>query len=118
MTEPRYPYVLVDVSAEDADVVGSTLFDLGAQGVEERDATTLLKAAREGAVTLVASFATHEDAQAALAELDPSLGPRLEEVVGDAWRDEWKKHFRPFELCDGVVVRPAWEPWDEARPGW
>jgi ribosomal protein L11 methyltransferase len=109
--EPRFPFVHVDVSEDEADTASSLLFDLGAQGVEERDATTLVKGAA-GKVTLVASFATREEADAALAEIDASLSPRVEEIVGDAWRDAWKEHFRPFEIAPGIVVRPPWEPYD------
>ncbi len=111
MSEPRFPFVHVDVSEEESDATSSRLFDLGAQGVEERDATTLAKGA-PGKVTLVASFATREDADAALAALDASLSPRLEEIVGDAWRDAWKEHFRPFEIAPGIVIRPPWEPYE------
>ncbi len=116
---PRYPYVAVDVPESASDVVSSELFDLGAQGVEERDATTLVKG-KPGAVTLVASFSTREEADAAIAELNaqnPEYAARLQEVVGDAWRDEWKKYFKPFDLCEGIVVRPPWEPYEDTR-GW
>jgi ribosomal protein L11 methyltransferase len=114
-SEPRFPFVAVDVDADDADVVSSTLFELGADGVEERDATTLVKGA-PGKVTLVASFASHEEANAAVAELDPALHPRLEEIVGDAWRDAWKEHFRPFSITSSIVIRPPWEAYAE-KPG-
>ncbi len=113
---PRFPFILVDVALEDAELLSSDLFDLGASGVEERDETTLAKNQAEGKVTLVASFATEELAREAMESLDPGLSPRLELVVGDAWRDAWKEHFRPFEVADGLVVRPPWEPY-EARPG-
>src|SRR5580700_11932944 len=108
---PRYPYVAVDVPEPDADEAGALLFELGAQGVEQRDATTLVKGSGTGGylVTLVASFGSHEEANAAIAELPATWGARLEEVVGDAWRDEWKKHFEPFEVCAGVVVCPPWK---------
>jgi ribosomal protein L11 methyltransferase len=109
--EPRFPFLLVDTTPEDADVVSSELFDLGAQGVEERDATTLVKARRADRVTLVASFATREEAEEAKSAVDAALDPAIEEVVGDGWRDAWKEHFRPFLLCDGVVLRPPWEPY-------
>ena len=115
MSEPRYPYVAVDVTEEEADEAGALLFELGAGGVEHRDATTL-KRGTAGKVTLVASFETEEGARAAIAELPEGWGPRLEEVVGDAWRDEWKKHFVPFVLCPGIVVRPPWIEHD-AAPG-
>ncbi|MGO8995380.1 MAG: 50S ribosomal protein L11 methyltransferase [Polyangiaceae bacterium] len=115
MSEPRFPFVAVDVDAADADVLSATLFELGAQGVEERDETTLAKGA-PGKVTLVASFASHEEAHAALAELDEALSPRFEEIVGDAWRDAWKEHFRPFAISASIVIRPPWQSYEE-KPG-
>jgi ribosomal protein L11 methyltransferase len=111
-TEPRYPYVAVDVPEEDADSASVALFDLGALGVEERDATTMLRGA-DGRTTLVASFEREQEARAAFEELPATWSPRLDEVVGDAWRDEWKKHFEPFRICEGVIVRP---PWRDCRP--
>jgi ribosomal protein L11 methyltransferase len=119
MGEPRFPYVHVDVPPEDVDVTSGLLFELGAEGVEERDETTLAKSASAGHVTLVASFASREDAESALRELrerDPKLAPRYEEIVGDAWRDAWKEHFRPFAIAPGIVVRPPWEE-HQARAG-
>jgi ribosomal protein L11 methyltransferase len=113
--EPRFPFVAVDVDADDADVMSATLFELGAQGVEERDETTLVKGA-PGKITLVASFATHEDAHAAIVELGEERAARLEEIVGDAWRDAWKEHFRPFAITDSIVIRPPWQSYAE-RPG-
>jgi ribosomal protein L11 methyltransferase len=106
--DPRYPYVAVEVAADEAEVAGALLFELGAQGVEERDATTLSRGGSAGKVTLVAGFENHDDARRACDGLPPAWSPRLEEIVGDAWRDEWKKHFEPFRICDGVVVRPPW----------
>jgi ribosomal protein L11 methyltransferase len=105
--EPRYPYLAVDVAEDEADEAGATLFELGARGVEHRDASTLVRGAA-GRITLVASFPTRDDAEAAMGELPAPWSPRLEEVIGDAWRDEWKKHFEPFRICPGVVVCPPW----------
>lgn len=110
---PRFPFVLVDVDADAADETASDLFELGADGVEERDATTLVKGA-PGKTTLVASFASRALADEALEALDRALNPRIEEIVGDAWRDEWKKYFHPFLLCEGLVVAPPWEKYDGA----
>jgi ribosomal protein L11 methyltransferase len=115
MTELRFPFVAVDVTAEDADVMSATLFELGAEGVEERDGTTLVKGA-PGLVTLVASFASHDEAREAILAIDESNKPRLEEIVGDAWRDAWKEHFRPFAITASIVIRPPWEAYAE-RPG-
>lgn len=113
--EPRYPFVAVDVPAADADELSAALFELGASGVEERDDQTLIRGAA-GAVTLVGSFDAREDAEAAIAaliEASPGLAPRLEEVIGDAWRDAWKEHFAPFALTKRITVVP---PWVTPRP--
>lgn len=109
--EPRFYFLHADVDPEAVDETSALLFELGAQGVEERDQTTLVKGA-QGKTTLVAAFGSREEAEEAAAALDASLAPRIEELVGDAWRDAWKEHFRPFELCQGVVIRPPWEPYD------
>ena len=115
-TEPRFPFLHVHVSPDDADLVSSELFDLGATGVEERDETTLKKNETAGKVTLVASFDDEATAQEAMESLDPAFEPRIEWVVGDAWRDAWKEHFRPFAVAKGIVVRPPWETY-EAKEG-
>jgi ribosomal protein L11 methyltransferase len=109
--EARYPFVAVDAPAEHADEIANTLFELGATGVEDRDATTLVKGAAVGRVTVVGSFETREEADlaiAALAESFPEGAARLEEVVGDAWRDAWKEHFAPFPLTPRITVVPPW----------
>jgi ribosomal protein L11 methyltransferase len=118
--EPRYPFVAVDASPDESDEVAAALFELGATGVEERDGSTLVRGAGPGRVTLVGSFETREAADAAIAELAcvvPGGSPRLEEVVGDAWRDAWKEHFAPFALTPHITVVPPWSPRPEVAPG-
>jgi ribosomal protein L11 methyltransferase len=119
MSEPRYPYLHVAVSRhgddDEVELVSSLLFDLGALGLEERDASTLLKsAAGEQTTTLVASFADDASASAAQAELSSKWPAALEHVVGDAWRDGWKAYFKPLRVGTRFVVRPSWEPYEAA----
>jgi len=109
--EPRYPYVHLDVEPERSDEISAFLFELGAEGVEERDAGTLAKSAAEGKVTLVAAFSSRAEAEEAIGEL-AEFSPRYEEIVGDAWRDAWKEHYRPFAIAPGVIVRPPWEAYE------
>ncbi len=116
--EPRYPYVEADVAEHEAEEAGALFFELGALGVEHRDETTLVRGSH-GKVTLVASFDRIDDARTIIGALPPGWSPRLGEVVGDRWRDEWKKHFEPFRLCQGpagaIIVRPPWRLY-EGRP--
>lgn len=119
---PRYPFVHLDVGPEDSELASLALWELGAQGVEERDQTTFVKpdAATDGAAsnsptsTLVGSFASEADAQAAVAALDARWAPRVVFVEGDDWRDGWRAHFKPLRVGERLVIRPSWEPW-EAR---
>jgi ribosomal protein L11 methyltransferase len=114
--EPRYPEVHVDVPLDLADDASALLFELGASGVEQRDEGTLAKGAASGLATLVASFDDRALAEAAVSEIDPAWSPRVAEIVGDAWRDEWKKHFAPFRLTERVTIRPPWEKYDRRMP--
>jgi ribosomal protein L11 methyltransferase len=110
----------VDATPEEAEEVGAALFELGAGGVEQRDDGTLVRGVGGGKVTLVGSFATREEAEAAiaaLAEVMPEGSPRIEEVLGDAWRDAWKEHFAPFALTPRIVVAPPWAARPEVAEG-
>lgn len=108
---PRYPFVAVDVREAYSGEIAALLFANGASGVEERDDQTLRKGPGHGSVTVVGAFASHAAARAAMKAVRasrPILQPRLEEVVGDAWRDAWKEHFAPFALTPRVTVAPPW----------
>jgi len=118
MSEPVYPFVAIDAPKDNVDDLSALLFDLGAMGVEERDEQTLAKGAAADKVTLVASFSTREEADEAIAALnaeDASLAPRIEEIVGDAWRDAWKQHFEPFALTPAITVVPPWVAYEKKR---
>lgn len=117
MLEPvRYPFVHLDVPTDDADAASSFLWDLGALGVEERDATTLTKGAvTTERTTLVASFETEGDAREAaesFADNDADWRATVEFVVGDEWRDAWKAYFKPTRVGSRLIVRPAWESYE------
>lgn len=109
--QPRYPMVLVECTPEDAEVLSARLTLLGAESLEERDASTLVKGGPKG-VTLVASFADFESARAAAEELGPDA--RVDELVGDEWRDGWKKFWAPTPLGSRVIVVPSWIEYEPA----
>lgn len=109
MSEPRYPYVHVVVSEEDSELAASELWDLEAQGIEERDASTLLGSA-PGTLTLVASFADEAGAIAAQRALAERWPASVQYVEGDGWRDAYKAYFKPTRIGERLVVRPSWEP--------
>jgi ribosomal protein L11 methyltransferase len=115
MSEPTYPLLIVEASSDDVDVLIGRLTLLGADGIEERDATTLARGGALGA-TLIASFADNNTAQEAYEALKNDYRVHRDELVGDAWRDAWKEHWRPTKITDTVVVVPSWTEYQPA-PG-
>jgi ribosomal protein L11 methyltransferase len=106
MSEPRYPTLHVAVPHSDVEACSATLWSLGATGVEERDASTLDKP-EGGEALLVAHFDDEDRARIAAGALGwPAV---IRYIVGDAWRDEWKKHFKPSRIGERLVIRPSWE---------
>lgn len=117
---PRFPFLAVDVPAGRADDLAYELMTLGASGVEIRDDETFVAGPGGGRVRLVASFDSREaaeEAREALAATEPGLEAQLGELVGDAWRDAYKEHFKPFALTDRLTVVPSWEGGYEVREG-
>ena len=106
--EPVYYFVAVDVTAEKVDDFSGRLFALGAEGIEERDEFTIEKG-EGGKITLVASYPTHALATAACQAMPKLVKARIQELVGDAWRDAWKAYFKPFLLCPEFWISPPWE---------
>lgn len=109
--DPVYYFVALDVAPEKVEDFSSRLFDMGAQGIEERDEGTIQKGAGNK-VTLVGSFETEVLAKAAHAKLPKVVSARVEQLVGDAWRDAWKAHFKPFPICPELWIAPPWEKFE------
>ena len=104
----RYPYVRVQATADQSEAVGVQLWELGASGVEQQDASTLI-ATKGDRVTLLAAFESEASARVALQTLDPELEPSLTYVVGDAWRDKYKSHFKATAISERLLLCPSWD---------
>ena len=115
MAEPRYPYVHVDVPEAEAEAIAAELWELGAQGIEERDRSTLDAPKRAGIVTLIAYVPEEAEARRIERGLAKRFPARIEYVVGDAWRDAWREHFKVTRLGPRLVIRPSWEPFEPKR---
>tara|TARA_B100001750_G_scaffold139377_1_gene111023 strand:- start:129 stop:968 length:840 start_codon:yes stop_codon:yes gene_type:complete len=104
MSEPRYPFVHLEVATDDVELATDRFWELGAAGVEERDESTMNGSSGPGRTLLVASFADEESAQSVAAE----VGGEVQVIVGDAWRDAWKEHFQITPIGDRLLLRPSW----------
>jgi ribosomal protein L11 methyltransferase len=99
----------VELPADAAEEASALLFEAGATGVEERDASLApMPGTRQpaaGRVLLVGFFAEREQAEEASRALG---GPsEIAAVVTRDWGEEWKKGLAPFSV-GRVHVRPSW----------
>jgi ribosomal protein L11 methyltransferase len=114
----RYPYVCILLPEAQAELCSLELWELGAQGIEQRDGGTLTApdasatATGAAAVTLLAGFADEEGARHAAEALSPRWEARVTHVEGDDWRHAWKAYFKPARIGERLVVRPSWEPYE------
>ena len=46
-----------------------------------------------------------------------SLAPTLGTLARSDWAESWKRFFHVEKISPRVVVRPSWEPYDDAQPG-
>jgi ribosomal protein L11 methyltransferase len=120
MSEPvvpaRYPYVHVAVPQADVELASAELWELGASGIEERDASTMNAPDAGEPLTLVASFLDEADAQLAAEAVSERWAARLCFVEGDDWRERYKAYFKATRIGSRLVVRPPWEAYP-ARDG-
>ncbi len=94
-----------DVPEAEAELRTLSLVEAGAEGVEERDATTLEKPAA-GMVALVVWIAPDRVEDFLARAGSPSVDRR--ERNEDEWRDAWKKHFTTRKVGRFLIV-PSWE---------
>jgi ribosomal protein L11 methyltransferase len=120
MSEPvlpaRYPYVHVAVAQADLELASAELWELGASGIEERDASTMNTPDPGAPLTLVASFLEEADAHVAARAVSDRWAARVCFVDGNDWREAYKAYFNATRIGSRLVVRPPWEAY-AARDG-
>jgi ribosomal protein L11 methyltransferase len=114
LSQDRYSEIAFAVAPERAQEWITTLVELGAAGVEERDQTTYQKAPGEPLLVVWIPVASARDflERAAAAGLPPPAdASRVRDE--DEWRDVWKQYFAPRKVGRFVIV-PSWEKYSPA----
>lgn len=122
MTDRRTTWleVQIEIDPEAAEIVAAVAADI-TDGVEVRDAGTVIKAA-SGRALVIAHLAPEDrqelldaleetavHARAAGVKIDP-IEVRERHAHEDEWRDVWKQYFRATRVGRSFVVRPSWDP--------
>lgn len=106
------PCLCIVAPVKQAEELSWLLVDLGAVGVEQRDSTTMARAA-EGYAELLAGFCDSKAREHALRELEDAVGGDVEicelDLEDDGWSTTWRKFFRPVILDRLQVVTPWME---------
>jgi ribosomal protein L11 methyltransferase len=112
--------VQIEMAPEAAEIMTAELAEL-ADGVELRDAGTVIKAAPERALAIVHIAPDERDflietvhlVATRLREAGVAVDPvviRERSAHEDEWRDVWKQFFRATRVGRSFVVRPSWDP--------
>ena len=117
MSDPlRHPFVSVRVQAEQLELAQLRLWELGADGLEERDETTLLRESAPGQVVVIAAFSDETAAQYALKELREEYAAEIIYVASEDWATEWRRGFSAQRIGKRLLLHPSWEP-AQSEPG-
>jgi len=117
MSDPlRHPFVSVRVRAEQLELAQLRLWELGADGLEERDETTLLRESAPGQVVVIAAFSDEAAAQYALKELREEYAAEIIYVASEDWATEWRRGFSAQRIGKRLLLHPSWEP-AQSEPG-
>lgn len=122
MTDRRSSWreVQIEVAADAAEIIAAVAGDL-AEGVEVRDAGTVIRAAPNRALVIVhVAPEQRDELRAAIEEtaartreagvpIDP-ITIRERDAHEDEWRDVWKQFFRATRVGRTFIVRPSWDP--------
>ena len=112
--------VQFEVAPDAAEVIAAAASEV-AEGVELRDAGTVIKAAPDRAMVIAhvapedreQLLATVQEAAAVAREAGVTVDPvvvREREAHEDEWRDVWKQFFRATRVGRTFIVRPSWDP--------
>ncbi len=112
--------IQIEVDPEAAEIITAVVADL-ADGVELRDAGTVIRATADRA--LVIAHVAPEDRADLLAAVEETAvrmresGLAIDPIVitervahEDEWRDVWKQFFRATRVGRSFIVRPSWDP--------
>ena len=119
----------VDFTAVDGmlctDLVADLFYDMGLHGVlldepmqpdDQRQTAAGSPASGRRAVigfipVTAGSRKRCEVLQRRLGQLEFATRLALREIDDQNWSRLWKTHFKPLEVCPGLVVKPSWEPY-------
>jgi ribosomal protein L11 methyltransferase len=111
MSSPaRHPFVSLRVKPEQLELAELALWELGANGIEERDQSTIVREPVVGDVVIIASFPDEASAERAFSSLADEYDAELTHVEHQNWATEWRRGFGSQRIGERILLHPSWEP--------
>jgi len=114
----RWAEISIPSPAESAEAVTAILLEIGCKGVSESGSNPPVLAghipATEGIQRKLEDLREHLSRFPEFGLKEPAA-MTLRYVEDSDWANEWKKHFKPLEIGDRLVIKPSWEFYDGDR---
>ena len=134
---------IIDTTEEAEEAVCAVLMELGITSMETIDARPITEEEKKAMFIDYLPDPKEDDGSAQICfyldeDCDPAemiaaveaqlsamrayvnVGPgtvRVEETKAEDWINNWKAFFKPFRVDDQIVIKPTWEPYEDAREG-
>ena len=132
--------LMVHTTTEGAEIVSATLMSLGANGTMIQDRADIPDPTKPNGywelidpdmvekmpedVIVTGWFEANEVFQDVLSSLKASLEDSqdmrmgslevgIKHVHDEDWSEVWKQYYKPFHICNSIVVKPSWEDYEK-----
>ena len=131
----KWTKLTIDTTVEAEDLISAFLAELGVEGVMIEDHVPLTEEEKKAMYVDILPEQEEDDGRSKvscfldetfkLEEIKTALSEELERLrefidVGSGkitasitedkdWMNNWKEFFKPFEVCEGIWVKPSWE---------
>ncbi len=100
--------IKINIHPENLETVSPGLFNLGAEGVEEKD-NRIIVYFKHGNWNPEINKKLSELLKRELPELG-NIELNAAEIPTEAWNEKWKENFKPFKISEDLMIYPDWEP--------
>jgi len=107
----------VKTDPQTVEAISNFFFEMGAQGVEEKD--DALEATFPGEMSAQEIRQSVNDYLTSLKQLGFAVFPEtisLQRIQDKDWNAEWKKNYHAIRITENILIKPSWEEQQDEAP--
>ncbi len=97
----------INTPPENLDILSPYLFNLGAEGIEEKNDCIIVYFKRETWQDKI--YADIKDIIKNEISQKEEIDISVNEIPTESWDEKWKENFKPFQISDDLMIYPDWE---------